>query len=55
MTAKTRFLNSIITAAQDHRVVMPWTRGPARQASIARRRNPRDATADTTTAAVKSA
>ena len=38
MTAKTKFLNSIITSAQNHDVTMPWTRGPARRASIARRR-----------------
>jgi hypothetical protein len=55
MTAKSKFLNSIITSAQNHDVAMPWTRGPARRASIARRRTPSQSTADTTPAAVKSA
>ena len=38
MTIKTKFLNSILKSAQQHDVAMPWTRGPARRASIARRR-----------------
>ncbi|WP_171021651.1 hypothetical protein [Parasedimentitalea maritima] len=39
MTAKTRFLNSIVTSAKTQDIIMPWTRGSARRASIARRRN----------------
>ena len=38
MTAKNRFLNSIITTAKSNDVAMPWTRGQVRRASIARRR-----------------
>lgn len=39
MMTKKKFLNSIIASAQSHDIAMPWTRGPARLASIARRRN----------------
>lgn len=38
MRGKTRFLRSIIAAAQAHDGQMPWARGTARAASIARRR-----------------
>jgi len=53
MTTKTKFLNSIITSAQNHDVAMPWTRGPARRASIARRRG--QSTAETKSEHVKRA
>lgn len=38
MRGKTRFLKSIIAAAKAHDTQMPWTRGAARAASVARRR-----------------
>ncbi|WP_167684435.1 hypothetical protein [Parasedimentitalea denitrificans] len=55
MTAKTKFLNSIIASAQGHNVIMPWTRGAARQASIARRRSPIQSTTNSTSATAKTA
>jgi len=55
MKAKTKFLNSIITSAQDHDIAMPWTRGPARRQSIARRRTKSQRTTETSPAIAKSA
>ncbi|WP_167740279.1 hypothetical protein [Parasedimentitalea huanghaiensis] len=55
MTAKTRFLNSIITSAKTQDITMPWTRGSVRRASIARRRNTQDNTQVTVTPTAKSA
>jgi hypothetical protein len=55
MTAKTKFLNSILTSAQNHDGAMPWTRGPARRASIARRRAVSQSTAEATSAATQHA
>jgi len=37
--ANTRFLNSIINSAKTQAISMPWSRGPARRALIARRRS----------------
>jgi hypothetical protein len=39
MRGKARFLKSIIAAAEAHEGSMPWSRGAARAAFIARRRN----------------
>lgn len=39
MKGKTRFLKSIIAAAEAYDGQLPWTRGTARAAAIARRRN----------------
>lgn len=55
MTAKTRFLNSIITRTQSQDISMPWTRGPARRASIARRSNQSQNTTASQLPAAKSA
>ena len=55
MAAKTRFLNSIITSAESHDISMPWSRGPARRASIARSSNQRQSTDATRAPAIKTA
>ena len=37
MKTRTRFIKSIVAAAQNEDVQMPWTRGATRAATIARR------------------
>jgi hypothetical protein len=37
MKVKTRFIKSIVEAAQSEEVQMPWTRGATRSANIIRR------------------
>lgn len=43
MSARTRFIASIVTTAKNEHCKMPWHRGAALQKALARRRNDRDA------------
>ncbi|MGR3483101.1 hypothetical protein [Salipiger marinus] len=38
MTRKSRFLKSVIAASQNAKLTLPWARGTARAAMIARRK-----------------